>query len=133
MADAPSPAAIIDEQTGLIGFENTGVLWGNEAFSLMALWPGSVIWTDPTAYYQSVVWTAGELWPSGELWPTSELWPESEFWPESELWPDNAEAWSAMRNTVGRPAHRDLAAVRRHPGSVGRGQQELLPVTEYPF
>jgi serine protease AprX len=99
VADAPSPAAIIDEQTGLIGFENTGVLWGNEAFSLMALWPGSVIWTDPTAYYQTVVWTAGELWPSGELWPTSELWPESEFWPESELWPDNGAAWSAIRNT----------------------------------
>jgi serine protease AprX len=99
VADAPSPAAIIDEQTGLIGFENTGVLWGNETFSLMALWPGSVIWSDPTAYYQSVVWTAGELWPSGELWPTSELWPESEFWPESELWPDNGAAWSAIRNT----------------------------------
>jgi serine protease AprX len=99
VADAPSPAAIIDEQTGLIGFENTGVLWGNEAFSLMALWPGSVIWSDPTAYYQTVVWTAGELWPSGELWPTSELWPESEFWPESELWPDNGAAWSAIRNT----------------------------------
>jgi serine protease AprX len=99
VADAPSPAAVIDEQSGLIGFENTAVLWNNESFSLMALWPGSVIWSDPTASYQSVVWTAGELWPSGEMWPTSELWPESEFWPEGEMWPDLAEAWSAMRNT----------------------------------
>ena len=99
VADAPSPAAIIDAQTGLIGFENTAVLWGNENFSLMALWPSSVIWSDPTAYYQSVVWTAGELWPSGEMWPTSELWPESEFWPEGEMWPDLVEAWSAIRNT----------------------------------
>ena len=99
VADAPSPAAIIDEQTGLIGFENTAVLWGNEQFSLMTLWPGSVIWTDPTAYYQSIVWTAGELWPTGEMWPTSELWPESEFWPEGEMWPDLAAAWSAIRNT----------------------------------
>jgi serine protease AprX len=99
VADAPSPAAIIDAQTGLIGFENTAVLWGNETFSLMALWPSSVIWSDPTAYYQSVVWTAGELWPTGEMWPTSELWPESEFWPEGEMWPDLVEAWSAIRNT----------------------------------
>ena len=99
VADAPSPAAIIDAQTGLIGFENTGVLWGNEAFSLMALWPSSVIWTDPTAYYQTIVWTAGELWPTGEMWPTSEMWPESEFWPEGEMWPDLAAAWSAIRNT----------------------------------
>jgi hypothetical protein len=58
-----------------------------------------VIWTDPTSYYQTVVWTAGELWPSGELWPVSELWPESEFWPEGEMWPDLAPAWSAIRNT----------------------------------
>jgi serine protease AprX len=99
VADAPSPAAIIDEQSGLIGFENTGVLWGNESFALMTLWPGSMIWADPTAYYQTVVWTAGELWPTGELWPVSELWPESEFWPETELWPDNGAAWSAIRNT----------------------------------
>ena len=77
VADAPSPAAVLDEASGLIGFENTAVLWGDDSYSLMALWPGSLIWTDPTAYYQSVVWTAGELWPTGELWPVSELWPES--------------------------------------------------------
>ena len=58
-----------------------------------------MVWTDQTAYYQPVVWTAGELWPANQLWPTAELWPESEFWPESELWPDNGAAWSAIRNT----------------------------------
>ena len=99
VADAPSPAAVIDDATGLLGFENTATLWGNESFSLMTLWPGSVIWTDPTAYYQTVVWTAGELWPNNELWPTGETWPEAEFWPENLLWPDNAQAWSAVRNT----------------------------------
>jgi len=99
VADAPSPTAVLDEATGLIGFENTATLWGDESFSLMALWPGSVIWADPTAYYQTVVWTAGELWPSNELWPTGETWPEAEVWPENLLWPDNPEAWSAVRNT----------------------------------
>ncbi|PYQ38677.1 MAG: hypothetical protein DMF77_23490, partial [Acidobacteria bacterium] len=99
VVDAPSPMAVVDQATGLIGFENTAILWGNESFSLMTLWPGSVIWTDPTAYYQTVVWTAGELWPSNELWPTGETWPESEFWPENLLWPDNPQAWSAVRNT----------------------------------
>jgi serine protease AprX len=99
VANAPSPAAVVDTASGLIGFENPAVLWGNDSFSLMTLWPGSVIWTDPTAYYQPVVWTAGELWPASKLWPTSELWPESEFWPEGEMWPDLAEAWSAIRNT----------------------------------
>ena len=104
VADAPSPAAVIDAATGLIGFENTAVLWGNESFSLMTLWPGSVIWTDPTAYYQSVVWTAGEIWPNAELWPSGEVWPTGENWPEDELWPENllwpdSPAWSAVQNT----------------------------------
>ncbi|HEV8597673.1 MAG TPA: S8 family peptidase [Candidatus Dormibacteraeota bacterium] len=94
VVDAPSPRTIVDSATGLIGFENTAVLWGNEAFSLMALWPASVIWTDPTAAYQPILWSAGELWPASEVWPETELWPEdmSEVWPENELWPDT-EAW----------------------------------------
>jgi serine protease AprX len=100
VADAPSPLAIVDTATGLIGFENPAVLWGNDAFSLMTLWPGSVLWTDQTAYYQPVIWTAGQLFPAAELWPTGEMWPESEFWPESELWPDNGAAWSAVQNTL---------------------------------
>jgi serine protease AprX len=99
VADAPSPLAIIDQATGLIGFENTAVLWSNDAFSLISLWPGSVLWTDQTAYYQPVLWTAGELWPANALWPLGEIWPESEFWPENLLWPDNGAAWSAVRNT----------------------------------
>jgi serine protease AprX len=93
VADAPSPKAMPDTDTGLIGFENTGVLWGNDSFSIMALWSNAVIWTDPSAYYQSIVWSAGELWPQGENWPENELWPNSEIWPENLLWPDNALAW----------------------------------------
>ena len=105
VADAPSPLAIIDEATGLIGFENTAVLWGNESFSLMTLWPGSVIWSDPTAYYQSVVWTAGEIWPNSELWPSNEIWPTGENWPEDELWPESllwpdSPAWSRVREAL---------------------------------
>jgi serine protease AprX len=94
VADAPSPKTIPDPCTGLIGFENTAVLWGNEAFSLMALWSSAVIWTDPTAAYEAILWSAGELWPASEVWPETELWPEemSEVWPENELWPDT-EAW----------------------------------------
>ena len=93
VADAPSPKAIPDTATGLIGFENTGVLWGNEQFSIMSLWSHSVIWTDPSAYYQAVVWSAGQLWPQGESWPENELWPNAELWPENLLWPDNDQAW----------------------------------------
>jgi serine protease AprX len=98
VADAPSPTAVIDEATGLIGFENTATLWGNESFSLMTLWPGSVIWTDPSAYYQSVVWTAGELYPENLLWPMGELYPESELYPEGLMWPDSP-AWSRATDT----------------------------------
>jgi len=93
VADAPSPKAIPDTDTGLIGFENTGVLWGNEQFSIMSLWSNAVIWSDPSAYYQAVVWSAGELWPQGESWPENELWPNAELWPENLLWPDNDGAW----------------------------------------
>jgi serine protease AprX len=105
VADAPSPLATIDAAAGLVGFENTAVLWGNESFSLMTLWPGSVIWTDPTAYYQSVVWTAGEIWPNAELWPSSEIWPTGENWPEDELWPENllwpdSPAWSRVQDAL---------------------------------
>jgi serine protease AprX len=93
VADAPSPKAFADADTGLIGFENTGVLWGNDEFSLMAIWSNAVIWTDPSAYYQAVIWSAGELWPAGEAWPENELWPNAEVWPENLLWPDNGAAW----------------------------------------
>jgi len=93
VADAPSPKALPDIDTGLIGFENTGVLWGNDAFSLMAVWSNSVIWTDPSAYNQAIIWSAGEMWPQGENWPECELWPQGENWPENLLWPDNMEAW----------------------------------------
>jgi len=115
VADAPSPRAIVDDTTGLIGFENTAVLWNNDAFSLMSLWPNAVIWADQTAYYQEVVWTAGELWPQGEIWPESELWPEAEaeVWPENLLWPDNAAAWDAVGRTL------DGSPIEITPLSVG--------------
>ena len=87
--------------TGLVAFENTGVLWANDQFSLMALWSG-VVWADPTQYAQPIVWTSGELIPDGELIPNGELIPDSELLPDGELIPDavgvdwsNTALWSA--------------------------------------
>ncbi|HEX9546582.1 MAG TPA: S8 family peptidase, partial [Acidimicrobiales bacterium] len=88
VTDARSPKGTPDPVTGQIAFENTGVLWGNDAFSLMALWGNGVVWTDPTQYNQPIVWTAGEIWPTGGLLPTTEMWPTGEDWPQTENWPD---------------------------------------------
>jgi hypothetical protein len=89
-ADTPSPRAFPDVEAGRIAFENTAVLWGNEAFSLRALWQGSVAWTDPTEFQAPLLLTDGEMWPinenQGEVWPDSEVWPESETWPDSPAW-----------------------------------------------
>jgi serine protease AprX len=91
-ANAPSPRAIPDVDTGKIAFENTAVLWGNEGLSLRALWAGSVSWSNPDEYLSPMLLTDGERWPAGEnegqgeLWPNSEVWPEGEMWPDSPLW-----------------------------------------------
>ena len=101
VANAPSPLVMPDQATGLVAFENTGVLWANDQFSLMALWSG-VVWADPTQYAQPIVWTSGELIPDGELIPNGELIPDSELLPDGELIPDavgvdwsNTALWSA--------------------------------------
>ena len=92
-ADAPSPLALVDVETGTIEFENPAVLWGNAEFSLRALWANSVVWSDPTAYLQPTLQTSGAMWPAGaanaaqaELWPNAEVWPEAEMWPDSPAW-----------------------------------------------
>ena len=101
VANAPSPLVMPDQATGLVAFENTGVLWANDQFSLMALWSG-VAWADPTQYSQPIVWTTGELIPDGVLIPNGELIPDSELLPDGELIPDavgvdwsNTALWSA--------------------------------------
>jgi len=88
-ADALSPQGIPDVETGQIAFENTATLWGNDAFSLRALWGDSIGWADPDAYLQPLLFTSGEVWPYVEGQKLSEVWPESEIWPESETWPDS--------------------------------------------
>jgi hypothetical protein len=93
VADAPSPRAVPDVLTGRIAFENTAVLWGNEAYSLRVLWGQAVAWTDPSAYGQALLETDGEMWPPEGSGPLGELWPEGEVWPEGEMWPDSP-AWS---------------------------------------
>jgi serine protease AprX len=92
-ADAPSPRALPEVNEGSITFENTSTLWGDDAFSLRALWADSVSWSDPNAYLQPLLQTDGEIWPTGvsgesmgEVWPNSEVWPESEVWPDSPAW-----------------------------------------------
>jgi serine protease AprX len=92
-ADAPSPRAIPDVLSGRISFENTAVLWGNEAFSLRALWPTSVVWTDPLAFLAPMVETDGGMWPPGGTEGQTEFWPETEYWPENVDW-DDSPAWT---------------------------------------
>jgi serine protease AprX len=90
-ADAPSPLALPDVNEGVMTFENTAVLWGDDAFSLRVLWADSVGWSDPDAYLQPLLQTKGEMWPpGGNGESTGEVWPNSEVWPESEVWPDCA-------------------------------------------
>jgi len=94
-ADAPSPLAVPEVQEGRISFENTAALWGDNAFSLRALWEDSVSWADPNAYLEPFLETTGETRvpvpggtgeAMGEVWPNSEVWPESEVWPDSPAW-----------------------------------------------
>jgi serine protease AprX len=86
---APSPRATADETTGLIAFENTSILWGDDVFALPTLWANSVVWTNPQAPLDPIVWTSGEMWPEGENAVQGELWPNGECWPEGEMWPDS--------------------------------------------
>jgi serine protease AprX len=88
----PSPGALVSVEAGQITFENTSVLWGDEAFSLRALWASSVAWADPNAYLDPFLMTNGAMWPPGQSNGNGELWPESEVWPEGEMWPDTP-AW----------------------------------------
>ena len=88
-----SPRAMADEVSGLIAFENTSVLWGDDVFSLRYLWANSVVWTNPEATLDPVLWTSGEVWPEGVTEGQGEMWPNGECWPEGELWPD-APLWS---------------------------------------
>jgi serine protease AprX len=89
---SPSPRATADEANGLIAFENTSILWGDDVFSLRHLWANSVSWTNPEATLDPILWTSGEVWPEGvtegqgELWPNGECWPEGEMWPDAPLW-----------------------------------------------
>lgn len=92
-AGAPSPRAVPDVDSGRIAFQNTAVLWGNEAFSLRALWPTSVSWTDPDAYVSPMLETDGGMWPPGAIDGQTEFWPETEYWPESVEW-DESPAWT---------------------------------------
>ncbi|HEY2944970.1 MAG TPA: S8 family peptidase [Vicinamibacteria bacterium] len=97
--DAPSPVAHAD-YSGKLSIENTGVLWGDEDFSLRTLWSSAVLWSDENAVPGELT-TYAVLWPDSEalatLWPDSAtsaeatLWPESTLWAEAVLWPDEEQ------------------------------------------
>lgn len=95
VAVSPSPGLIPDPETGRMGFQNTAVTWGNEAFALAALWSPSVVWSDATEWNQAVIWSDGCLWPDSLMWPDesmsaqSLMWPDSTLWSEGVLWPDD--------------------------------------------
>ena len=91
-AVAQSPRAMVEVADGEIAFENTSLLWGDEAFTLRVLWGGSVAWADPDAYHTPLLVTRGEMWPPGQNGGNGEMWPETEVWPEGEMWPDTP-AW----------------------------------------
>ena len=84
--------------SGRMRFENTGVLWANQEFSLALLWGSSVLWSAETGTDAAVLLSYAVLlpevvgnsvlWPEAILWPNARLWPESTLWSEAVLWPD---------------------------------------------
>jgi serine protease AprX len=103
VADAPSPLVFADPGTSLLGFENTGTLWGNPDFGLPSIWSSAVLWdlrsqaTDPVLYsYGALVpeleaSASGALWGEATLWAEASLWSESTLWSEAVLWTEESE------------------------------------------
>jgi serine protease AprX len=91
----PTPAT----SSGLLGFQDTAVLWGDATFSLATLWGEAVLWAE-SVDANGYVYSDGVLLPdlnaNAMLWPDSDvqdygtLWPESTLWAEAVLWPDSA-------------------------------------------
>jgi serine protease AprX len=110
VVSAPSPLTSADCVTGLMSFENTGVLWSNPSFSLTALWGSSVLWSPDTPLDAAVLKSSGVvvsdvsatalLWPSTVLSPTATLWPDSTLWAEAVLWPDQATVTLDLNGTA---------------------------------
>jgi serine protease AprX len=98
VADAPSPLVRVDNVSGELGFENTGVLWSNPVFSLPALWSDAVLWSNSAPLDAAVLSSYGVLlsgttanallWPDAMLWPEAMLWADSTLWSESVLDPE---------------------------------------------
>jgi serine protease AprX len=94
VADAPSPLVFPDATTGLMGVENTAVLWSDEAYSLASLWSEAVLWSDTTqSAGAAVLWSYGVLWPDEDVSAYSVLWPDENVFPEATSWPDST-LWS---------------------------------------
>jgi serine protease AprX len=108
---APSPLVIVESGASGVGsahptpetangrlrFENTGVLWGNLAFSLPKVWADAVLWTDVDESLQFLSSDGARLpdldgnallWPDAALWPEGTPWPDCTLWSEAVLWPD---------------------------------------------
>ena len=78
---APSPAAYKDETSGEMGFDNTGVLWGGDEWSLAYIWSDSIIWSD------SLVWGDSLIWSDSIVWGDSMIWSDT-VTGQSALWGD---------------------------------------------
>jgi serine protease AprX len=115
-AEAKSPLVFRDVDQGLLGVENTAVLWGDEAYSLMGLWSSSVQWlpmcapTDATLWSDAVVWSDASLWPEVGTSSEAVLWPDTTLWGEAVLWPDGPDAASTESEAVLWPDGPDAAA-----------------------
>lgn len=92
---ALSPAAYRDEAGVRIGFDNTGVSWGdpNYAQSLIwgdsLVWSDSVVWGDSIVWGDSLVWSDSVVWGEGTVFSDSLVWSDSIVWGESLVWSDS--------------------------------------------
>jgi serine protease AprX len=122
---APSPLVFVESDAGGDGltptpetasgrlrFENTGVLWGNAAYSLPKVWADAVLWTDVD---ESAAFLSSDgaripdldgtalLWPDATLWPEGTAWPDCTLWSEAVLWPDADFEVMTLGTPVGDP------------------------------
>jgi serine protease AprX len=108
---APSPLVIVESDasgadsttptpetaSGRLSFQNTGVLWGNPAFSLQRIWADAVLWMNVDESLELLSSDGARLpdldgnallWPDAALWPEGTPWPDCTLWSEAVLWPD---------------------------------------------
>jgi serine protease AprX len=112
-AGDPSSTSLSPETaSGRLNFQNTGVLWGNPAFSLPKVWADAVLWLDVDESLELLSSDGARLpdldanallWPDAALWPEGTPWPDCTLWSEAVLWPDSDFPVDALGTPVGDP------------------------------